>query len=108
MTSGNQQLKPEIIARFAKCPDCGSTDWMMKRLGKELKEQGLIGENMEVGVFEVGGPIIDPAKVSQMLSVSTRPAMYALRDICIGCGRLITVKIERRIELIKTDVIRKQ
>ena len=95
MTTGdNNQV--EVIARFAKCPWCGSTDRMMGRLGNELKEQGLIDENMEVGLAEVGGPIIDPTKVSQMLVASVKPGMFALRDICIGCGREITVKIEKK------------
>ncbi len=96
MTSGDQ-TKPEVIVRFAKCPWCGSTDRMMGRLGKEMKEQGQVDEGMDIGLVEIGGPIIDPRKVSQMLSESIRPGMYALQDICVGCGRQFTVKIERRL-----------
>ena len=96
MASNNNPMV-EVIARYAKCPWCGSTDFMMQRLGKELKESGLIGENMDVGIQEVGGPIIDPSKAGQMLAVSMRPAMYALRDVCIGCGRDVTIKIEKRL-----------
>lgn len=86
----------ELIARFAKCPWCGSTDRMMGRLAKEMVEQGLLTEGIDIGLAEVGGPIIDPSKTSQMLSVSTRSGMFALRDICVGCGREITVKIEKK------------
>ena len=94
MTSGDPQPQVELIARFAKCPWCGSTDFMMGRLGKEMEEQGLISEGMDVGFTEIGGPLIDPRK--QLLSGSVRPGMFALQDICIGCGRVITVKIEKK------------
>lgn len=97
MTTGDEKLRVEVIKRFDKCPDCGSTDRMMDRLGKEMKEQGLISEDMEVGLVEVGGPLVDPTKVGQMLTVSVRPGIFALRDICIGCGRQVTVKIERKM-----------
>jgi len=96
MSNGNQEV--EVIVRFAKCPWCGSTDRMMGRLGKEMKEQGLIGEDMEVGIAEIGGPLVDPRK--QLLSTSLRPGMFALRDVCIGCGREITVKIEKKMTVV--------
>ena len=86
----------ETIARFTECQDCGSTDFMMRRLGKEMVEAGLIDEGMDFGLDEVGGPIVDPRKLTTMLARSIRPGMYALRDVCIGCGRLQTVKIEKR------------
>jgi len=103
MSTENNQPSVELIARFAKCPDCGSTDRMMGRLVKDMVERGLMTEGLDVGTHEVGGPIIDPAKAGQMLSVSVRPGMYALRDICIGCGREVTVKIEKR--LIRVDMV---
>ena len=99
MTTGEDN-NVELIARYEKCPWCGSTDRMMGRLGKEMKEKGLLEEGMDVGLVEIGGPIIDPDKIGQTLAVSTRPGMYALRDICIGCGREITVKIEKKITVL--------
>ncbi len=95
----------EVIARFAKCPDCGSTDFMMQRLAKEMLEKGQLTEGLDIGLVEVGGPIIDPSKVSQLLAVSNRYGMYALRDICIGCGRQITIKIEKRLMSVRTGVL---
>ena len=95
-TAPKEQYQPEEIARFAKCPWCGSTDRMMGRLGKEMVEQGLLEEQVDVGTHEIGGPIVDPRKLNQMLAVSIKPAIYALRDICVDCGREITVKIEKR------------
>ena len=103
MTSGNEQPQVEVIARFAKCPDCGSTDFMMRRLGKEMVEQGLLDEGMDVGVHEVGGPIVDPRR--QLLSLSLRPGMFALRDVCIGCGRMVTTKIEKKMTTVGMTTI---
>ena len=98
MTNGdNEQQQNEVLVRFAKCPWCGSTDRMMGRLAKEMVENNLMDEGMDIGLVELGGPIIDPKRAAQMLSVSIRPGMYALRDICMGCGIEITVKIERRM-----------
>ncbi len=93
MSNGEQRV--EVIAEYAKCPWCGSTDRMMGRLGKEMKEQGLVDENMNVGIVEIGGTVVDPTK--QMLSASYRSGMFALQDICIGCGRQITVRIEKKM-----------
>lgn len=105
MTTGDEKLQVEVIKRFEKCPDCGSTERMMGKLGDELKEQGLIGKDMEVGLIEVGGPIIDPTKTGQMLTKSIRPGMFALRDICIGCGRQVTVKIEKKMVEVNLQMI---
>lgn len=107
MSTGDQeqeQSQVELVARYNECPWCGSTRRMMGELGEEMKEQGLISEGMEVGLVEVGGPIIDPSKASQMLTKSVRMGAFALRDICIGCGREITVKIERKPVVIDLTV----
>lgn len=103
----NQQEQPkvEVIARFEECPWCGSKDKMMGRLAEEMVEQGLLSEGMDIGIVEIGGPIIDPTKVSKMLTVSMRPGMFALRDICVGCGREITVKIEKRLTEVRLGVV---
>lgn len=92
--NGDQDNQVQVVASFEACPWCGSTRRMMGELGKEMKEQGLIGEDMQVGLAEIGGPLVDPRK--QLLTASIRPGMFALRDICIGCGREITVRIEKK------------
>ncbi len=101
MTTENKE-HTKVIVRFRKCPYCGSTDRMMNRLAKEMIKEGTLTEGIDVGIKEVGGPIFDPSKISQMLSVSIRWGIYALRDICVNCGREITVKIEKK--LLKVDL----
>lgn len=102
-TVGSDKVEDvQVIVRFDKCPWCGSTERMMGKLGEEMKEAGLLSDSLEIGLSEVGGPIIDPSKVGQMLVESYRPGMFALRDICLGCGREITVKVERK--QVKVDI----
>lgn len=103
MSNGSRPQQPqvEVVARFGRCPWCGSTDFMMKRLAKEMVEDGQLSEGVDVGINEIGGPIIDPSKAGQMLTMSTRPGMFALRDICVGCGRDVTVKIEKKTVMIE-------
>lgn len=105
MASANEE-KAETIAEYKSCPWCGSTDRMMGKLGKELKEQGLVGEDLKMGTTEVGGTVVDPRK--QMLSASLRPGMFALRDICIGCGREITVRIEKKLVRVSLGIVPSQ
>ena len=90
------ELEPTILKSFDKCPWCGSTERMMGKLGEELKEKGSIRADMNVGLKEIGGPIIDPG-VTSMLVGGLIPAHFALQDICMGCGREITVHIERKM-----------
>lgn len=91
-----QKQVVETLAEFKKCPRCGSTARMMETLGKEMKEQGLIGEDLDVGLNEMGGPLVDPRKANQMLSMSTRPGHFAMRDVCLSCGEIYVVKITRK------------
>ncbi len=95
VTEAARMATVEVVASFKKCPDCGSTRRMMGELGEELKKAGLIREDMNVGLEEIGGTILDPTKA--LLSISLRPGMFALRDICIDCGRKVTVSIEKKL-----------
>jgi len=93
---GNDNIEVKIIKEFTECPWCGSREVMMGKLGEEMKEKGLIGPDMNVGLDEIGGTIIDPRLAGKMLARSIRPGMFALRDICLGCGRSITTRIEKK------------
>ncbi len=94
--STEKDTQKGLIKRFDSCPDCGSTERMMGKLAEEMVAAGYISGDMDVGLEEIGGSVVDPTKMGTMLAKSVRPAMYALRDICIGCGRKITVKIVRK------------
>ena len=72
---------------------------MMDELGKELRLAGKISETItDIGLQEIGGPILDPGKQAHKLTISWEPARYMLQDICMNCGRARPVKIEKRWE----------
>lgn len=93
-------VEVEVISEFRHCPRCGSTRRMMEELGKEMKEEGLVAENMDVCLDELGGPAVSPDASKKLLGQTIKPGMFALRDICIDCGELYVVKIMRKPVLV--------
>lgn len=91
-----EQKAVEVIATFDECYHCGSKRRMMETLGNELKEKGLLRKDLNVGLVEIGGPILDPNRSSKLVVGGTVPGMYALQDICLGCGRPYIVRIEKK------------
>jgi hypothetical protein len=87
--------KQRIIAEFDKCPNCGSTKRYAESVADEQREKGLIGEGLKFGIYQVGGPIFDPRKVNKMLVGSKVPVILALLDVCLDCGALYAVRLER-------------
>ena len=91
MSNGEEQ----IIAEFDKCPVCGGSRRFAESVAKEQREKGLIGEGLKYGIYEMGGPILDPSKVSQMLVGTMIPTVAALIDVCLDCGTIYAVRLER-------------
>ena len=91
MSNGEEQ----IIAEFDKCPVCGSSKRFAEMVAEEQREKGLLGEGLKYGIYQVGGPILDPGKVGQMLVGAMVPAITALLDVCLDCGTVYAVRLER-------------
>jgi len=91
MTNNKQQ----IIAEFDKCPHCGSTRKFAEEVADEQREKGLMGKGLKVGIFQMAGPVADPSKISQMLVGTKVPIISALLDVCMDCGTLYAVRLER-------------
>ena len=92
--------KPEIMAEFDRCPVCGSTRRFAEEVAKEQVEKGAMEPGLKYGLQQVGGPILDPRKASQMLVGARVPAVFALLDVCLGfpdkpCGCVYAVRLER-------------
>lgn len=93
--------KLQVIAEFDKCPGmkdgkpCGSTRRFAGEVAEEQREKGLMGKGLKVGIFQMSGPIADPRKVNQMLVGTKVPIISALLDICMECGTLYAVRLER-------------
>lgn len=91
MTNNKQQ----IIAEFDKCPNCGSTSRLAGSVAEEQTEKGLMDKGLKYGIYEVGGPVLDPRKVNQMLVGTKVPTVTALLDVCLGCGTIYAVRLQR-------------
>lgn len=87
--------KQQIIAEFDKCPVCGSTRRFAEEVAQEQKEKGLMGEGLKFGIYQMAGPILDPSKVNQMLVGTKIPTISALVDVCLDCGTIYAVRLER-------------
>ena len=85
----------KIIAEFDRCPVCGGSRRFAESVANEQREKGLIGEGLKYGIYEMGGPILDPSKVSQMLVGTMVPTVTALIDVCLDCGAIYAVRLER-------------
>ncbi len=93
---GEVKMEEVLLKEFPECQKCGSTELMMGDLGKEMEQEGHIRPGMSVGIDEIGGPVLDPAMTSKMLTDAIRPGHFALRDVCMGCGFHRVVKISRK------------
>lgn len=93
MTNNKQQ----IIAEFDKCPNpnCGSTKKLAGDVAAEELKKGHMEEGLKYGLFELGGPILDPRKVNRMLVGTKVPTVSALVDCCTECGMIYAVRIQR-------------
>ena len=90
--SDNEQ---QIIAEFDKCPGCGSTNRLAGSVADEQKAKGLLGEDWKLGIYQMGGVIVDPNKVNQMLVGTKVPVVSALVDVCMDCGMIFAVRLVR-------------
>jgi len=87
--------KQRIIAEFDKCPACGSTRRWADEVAKEQIEKGVMDAGLKYGIYQVGGPILDPRRTNKMLVGSKVPVILALLDVCLDCGALYAVRLER-------------
>jgi len=87
--------KQRIIAEFDKCPVCGSTRRFAGSVADEQIEKGVMGKGLKYVIFQMGGPILDPRKVTQMLVGTKVPTVSALPDVCLDCGAIYAVRLER-------------
>ena len=85
----------KIIAEFDACPVCGSTDRFAGGVAEKQREKGLVGKGLKFGIYQMAGPIIDPNKITQVLVGTKVPTVSALLDVCMKCGCLYAVRLER-------------
>lgn len=87
--------KQRIIAEFDSCPHCGSTRRLAGEVAQEQVEKGQMDKGLKYGLHQLGGPILDPRKVNQMLVGTKVPTVSALLDVCLDCGTIYAVRLEK-------------
>ncbi|MFW6125491.1 MAG: hypothetical protein ACOC58_00135 [Chloroflexota bacterium] len=87
--------RQQIIAKFDKCPSCGSTRRLAGDVADEEREKGRMDPELRYGLYEMGGPIVDPRKANEMLVGSMVPVVRAVVDVCLDCGMVYTITLER-------------
>lgn len=97
------EIVPEVIKEFS-CSKvlpsgrvCGSTRRMMEELAKEMRAEGKLDEDtVDVGINEIGGPMVSRDAMMKLLAPTIIPGNYALTDVCIDCGHIYVFKIMRK------------
>ena len=91
-----KQKPVELVAEFNQCPNCGSERRFAKSIADELIEKGLMGKDLNWGLHLIGGPIYDQRKIPTMLvGVSTAPVALASVDVCLDCGTIYAIRLEK-------------
>jgi len=81
---------------FTKCPNCGSGQRFCEQLGQELKDRGLARPGWTFSYDVRSGMVID-ANFTQtrMFAGATLPGFAIAIDICMDCGTLYAVRLNR-------------
>jgi len=79
---------------FPKCPVCGGKP-LFHETALALKARGLVDEKWEMALDSRQGAIMQPGKESS-LPIGTEVPGYSFNtDICMECGNIWAVKLER-------------
>ena len=80
---------------FTQCPNCGSEQRFFEELGKEIKARGLASEDWRQAYDDKQGVVMDPTKDAKLPIGSTVPAFIIITDICLDCGSVYAIHLER-------------
>lgn len=81
----------ELLARFDKCPNCGSEKRLMGEIVKEQKEKGKL-EGMSPCLMLLQSVAGSPKDIMTGLLGSTIPVGIGILDACMDCGTVYTVE----------------
>jgi len=89
-------MDKDFSRHFTKCPCCGSENRFLEQLGDELKERGLAREDWAFHLDVREGVVVDQAKEAAIPIGSEVPGYGFITDICMDCGCIYAIQIERR------------
>ena len=81
---------------FTECPNCGSNQRFCEQLGQELKDRGLARPDWTFN-YDVRSGVVMDTKYTQVriLAGATLPGFAIALDICMDCGTLYAVRLNR-------------
>ena len=82
---------------FTKCPCCGSEDRFLEQLGNELKARGLAREDWNFHLDVKQGVVVDKNREAAIPIGSELPGYGIMTDICMDCGCIYAIDLERRV-----------
>ena len=85
----------KLVANFDQCPVCGSTKRFGESLANEIRERGLASEDFRFYVTIHQGAVVDKSKERSIPIGSEFPVLIACTDICLDCGTLYAVQLQR-------------
>ena len=85
----------EFVREFKVCPACGSSERFFESMVTELRERGLASPGWSYYLDAKQGVVFDKAKEATLLIGSKMPAFAFCSDICVECGTIYVVKLQR-------------
>ena len=83
------------VKAFDKCPACGSTERFFESIVNELKAEGKVEKDWIFSLDAKAGPVANPQKLALAPSGTEFPAYSFRSDICVNCGLIYVVNLER-------------
>lgn len=81
----------ELVARFDKCPNCGSESRLIGDMVKDKKKNGKL-EGMSPCLMLLQSVVGSPKDIMTGLLGSTIPVGIAILDACRDCGAIYAVE----------------
>jgi len=80
---------------FKSCPACGSTNRFFESMANELKDRGVVRKEWAFYLDIKQGVVMDKVKEQRLIIGSQVPAYTYATDICMDCGCVYAMFIER-------------
>lgn len=91
------------------CPVCNKDNRLGKKLSDEVKERGLMREELNYYLYQFDAVVKDPLKEAKLPIGGKLPAFRIFLDMCLDCGCYYVAKLElseavKRVKPVKPDV----
>lgn len=90
-------MPEELVARFDKCPCCGSTRRFVEEMANEVKAKGWMSPFFNFCAHVIQGIVReDNPQIEAKIPIgSTIPVFVIPLEVCLDCGCLYAIKLVR-------------